>query len=78
VHSSSQPTTHSITQTVAGAGLHFGIQVNDWFGEAMRILTHWPIMEVIIKDPSTCAFELTPSWGNSGAPDAREVLDLSS
>eukprot|EP00984_Skeletonema_dohrnii_P015306 scaffold6583_cov108-Skeletonema_dohrnii-CCMP3373.AAC.4 len=79
--SSSQNTTHSITQTVAG--LHFGIQVNDWYwrSNANPYTGQWSDnagMEVIIKDPSTCAFELTPSWGDSGAPDAREVLGLTS
>jgi len=78
---SSQTTTHSITQTVAG--LHFGIQVNDWYwrSNANPYTGQWSDnagMEVIIKDPSTCHFELTPSWGDSGAPDAREVLGLSS
>mmetsp|Transcript_15185 Transcript_15185/g.30911 ORF Transcript_15185/g.30911 Transcript_15185/m.30911 type:complete len:399 (+) Transcript_15185:150-1346(+) len=79
--SSSQTTTHSITQTVAG--LHFGIQVNDWYwrSNANPYTGQWSDnagLEVIIKDPSTCHFELTPSWGDSGAPDAREVLGLSS
>ena len=35
-------------------------------------------MEVIIKDVSTCDFELTKSWGDENAPDARKVLDLTS
>jgi len=79
--SPSETITHSIIQD--GVGLHFGIQVNDWYwrSNANPYTGQWSDnagMEVIIKNASTCDFELTTSWGDSGAPDARDVLDLTS
>jgi len=77
--SPNETSTHPITQD--GSGLHFGIQVNDWYWRSNPnpSTKQWADnagMEVIIKDAATCDFELKPSWGNPNAPDARDVLDL--
>jgi hypothetical protein len=73
--------THTIAQD--GDEFHFGIQVNDWYWRSSQDSSskQWADnagMEVIIKikDASTCDFELKPSWHDSNAPDARDVLDL--
>ena len=35
-------------------------------------------MEVIITNASTCDYRLEKSWGDKDAPDARDVLELTS
>ena len=72
--------THPITQDVSG--LHFGIQVNDWYWRSNPNpnTKQWADnagMEVIITNATTCDFDLKISWHDKHAPDARDVLDLS-
>ncbi len=74
-----KPFTHPITQDVSG--LHFGIQVNDWYWRSSQDsgTSQWADnagMEVIITDATKCEFELQNSWHDPNAPDARDVLNL--
>ncbi len=70
---------HPITQD--RAGLHFGIQVNDWYWRSIQDSStkYWADnagMEVIIKNATTCEYETKSSWHDTNAPDARKVLDV--
>lgn len=73
--------THPITQD--GSGLHFGIQVNDWYwrSDPNPNTNQWADnagMEVIIEDAATCDYKLMKSWHDTNAPDASDVLQLTS
>ena len=73
------------TRTIVGSdiiGMQFGVQTNDWFWRPNPnpFTSQWADnagMQVIIDDASTCSFTLA-SWHDDRAPDAREVLSLSS
>jgi len=74
------------TRTIVGndiVGMQFGVQTNDWFWRENPnpFTSQWADnagMQVIIDDAATCAFTLAASWHDDRAPDAREVLSLSS
>jgi len=61
--------------------MQFGIQGNDWYWRTKKnpFTSQWADnagTEVIIKDASTCDFELQNSYHDDHTPDARKVFDV--